>query len=326
MSKSYKLIIILFLFIFSCSKDAIIENLNDDNTYYRDGEVEIVFENDATHGINIIFMGDGYVKNELKKDQGRYREHALENIEFLFQHEPFKFYKNHFNAYIIYAESEITPHGNTFIVDTPFDSHLTTITPYSNALHPIIQDLQSVNDYVFKVKNRNRTDKDLILMSVNNVNGGTAGRYSNLAVFGNGERGTMLHEVGHAFGGLGDEYYFLNVTGTPHTDYPNMDNTDNLEIIKWKHFIGHSGYENVGAFEGGAYHQFNTWRPEEGSIMRGNTGLFNAPSRESIVKRILQIRGLTYNFEDFLINDNPSQNRKPINLNKDIKLNNCLVE
>ena len=46
----------------------------------------------------------------------------------------------------------------------------------------------------------------------------------------------------------------------------------------------------------------DVWRPESSSIMLqiGNKEFFNAPSREAIVKRIMELRNLEYNFDDFL--------------------------
>ncbi len=44
-----------------------------------------------------------------------------------------------------------------------------------------------------------------------------------------------------------------------------------------------------------------------------NNTEFNAPSREAIVKKIMQIRRILYNFEDFLERDTPFRNRNETN-------------
>ena len=91
--------------------------------------------------------------------------------------------------------------------------------------------------------------------------------------------------------------------------------------MKWKHFIDLDDYEEVGAFEGGGYVQEGIWRPEEFSVMRSTSFLyFNAPSRESIVKRILELRGISYNFEDFLEIDRANMDRTSFNRHKDFDL------
>ena len=54
------------------------------------------------------------------------------------------------------------------------------------------------------------------------------------------------------------------------------------------HFLSDIRYTNegLGVFEGGATYGKGVWRPTENSIMRYNTGVYNAPSREAIYKRI----------------------------------------
>lgn len=311
---------------FSCSKDSDLNNNASSDNYYKDKDVEIIFENDREHGINVIFMGDGYLKADLKKNNGKYNHDAIKSIEFLFNSHPFFEYKNHFNAYIIYAESSIVSSGNSFTVNYPFGS--TTATFFGQNL-PIITNNSAVNDYVFKIKGRSITNKDLILMSVNGQTGGTAGFGNNLAVFGSvGSTTTttsvfsvMLHEVGHAFASLGDEYIVPNQNSTYIPEgQANLDNTNNVNLIKWNHFIGLQGYSSVGAFEGGGYLEFGMWRPEISSIMQGNIGsYFNAPSREAIVKRILNLRELEYNFNSFLTKDIGNQSNKISNKAKNDK-------
>ena len=119
----------------------------------------------------------------------------------------------------------------------------------------------------------------------------------------------MLHELGHTFARLGDEYdeYPTGEERAIQTEgKPNLDSISDLTKIKWKHFIGLEDYQSVRAFEGGQYNSKGVWRPEESSIMRetwGNYPYFNAPSREAIVKRILELNGLPYSFEEFILKD-----------------------
>jgi hypothetical protein len=303
---------------FSCSKDSDIINTPTSDKYYKDKEVEIIFENDRENGINVIFMGDAYLKADLIKNNGKYNHDAIKSIEFFFNSHPFFEYKNYFNAYIIYAESSILNTGNGFTANYPFGS----TTAISFFPHPIITNYSALNDYVFKIKGRSITNKDLILMSVNGQTGGSAYLGGNIAVFGafgsitttafpTTVFSTMLHEVGHAFASLGDEYIVPNQNSTYVPEgKANLDNTNNVNLIKWNHFFGLQGYSSVGAFEGGGYLEFGMWRPEENSIMRGSGSYFNAPSREAIVKRIMSLREIEYNFNSFLIKDFGNQSNK----------------
>lgn len=316
--KKIKILLFLSLLIgitFSCSTDSELNN-NDFANYYKDKEVEIIFENDRENGINIIFMGDAYLRSDLKKVNGKYNTAAIKSIEFLFNSHPFFEYKNHFNAYVVYAESSIKNTGNSFIVSYPFGS-TNTGGIFNN---PVITDYNAVNDYVYQVKGRPMNNKDLILMSINNQDGGSAYLGGNVAVFGTTGSttipttvfATMLHEVGHAFASLGDEYNVPRVSQTSFTsEMANLDTTDNLSLVKWSHFIGLNGYSSVGAFEGGGLQEFGIWRPESSSIMMGNVGsYFNAPSREAIVKQIMNVRGIAYDFNSFLALDTGKQSHR----------------
>lgn len=311
--KVFKLVALLLIgTYFSCSEeDAIpVPNKFDSEDYYQDKEVEIVFENDRERGINIVFMGDGYFHAELEKSNSKYRKDALKSIQYVFNSHPFIKYKEHFNAYIVYAKSYIKKNKQGIVSHYPFGSAPKEI-PGRNVAVPVIEKHEAIDDYYYKIKGRNRSGNDLIIMATNSFIVGTGTGGANLAVFGTRAKSssdqtkmllTMLHEVGHAFASLGDEYIepglYLNAT----KGIANLDSTSDLNLIKWKHFIELEKYPQVGVFEGGGYREFGTWRPEFTSIMSSIGGFtqFNTPSREAIVKKIMSLRGLTYNFDAFL--------------------------
>ena len=299
---------IVTVVIIGCSKD---DNsqfepiLAIDAEFYSDGEVEMLSDNAGPDGITMVFIGDGYIKEDLGRVYGSYRIDAERYFDALFATEPFASYQEHFNAAIVYAESKTRTipteysdldstalgvytyegwTGNSF-----FSSDLNRLTYYKNKLP---------SGYSFHSN---------ILIVVNQNGGGNACSACDISYAGSNSVGTMIHEIGHSFGGLADEYE-LNIDApfSP-TDRPNLDTTDDLSKIKWKHFIGLDRYTNVNAYEGGGYVSDGVWRPQIVSIMRGGSGpfaeQFNAPSREAIVKRILNIRGIQYDFDSFLEKD-----------------------
>jgi hypothetical protein len=288
-------------------------------------DVEILFENDKENGINVIFMGDAYLKADLNRENGIYRRQAVENINTLFSTHPFSEYKEHFNAYIVYVESE----ENVIDFDAPSSTAFgsTSGSCVLGIRCLVITHQFQVDFYMRAVKQRNQTPRDLILMSVNNAHGGSAGIGSGIAVFGSGNANVMVHEVGHAFSRLADEYELGGTNPLPNTNWSaNLDQIGILGKVKWKHFIDLDDYEEVGAFEGGGYVQEGIWRPEEFSVMRSTSFLrFNAPSRESIVKRILELRGIPYSFEDFLEIDRANMDRISLHKDFDLQPNLCGV-
>lgn len=122
----------------------------------------------------------------------------------------------------------------------------------------------------------------------------------------------MHHELcGHGFGKLADEYTefegpypYPEVIPQLHAlnESMNVDVTNNPETIAWSYFLTDTRYEkeHIGIFEGAIYHPIGIWRATENSIMRYNEGRFNAPSRLSIYRRIKELSGETYSFEEFL--------------------------
>lgn len=326
--KQYPLVTaLLFFSIFSCVEEEPNTIEEPTGNYFQDKAVEVVFENDRDNGINVFFMGDAYLREDLDKTDSKYQYDGLKSIEVLFESEPFKTYKEHFNAYIVYAESTIEPAGNTFDVYYPFGSYNTDRLNISN--------YEAVSDYVTEVTGSPRSAKDLVLMGVNYGSGGSAFLGGNVGVFSTSNSRdlntnvfqTMVHEVGHAFSGLGDEYVNPNRPNNGcFSDFmDNIDITNDLSKIKWNHFIDLEGYSEVNAFEGGCGSvATGVWRPEEYSIMGGNIGsYFNAPSRESIVKKIIELRGMDYDFETFLEldqSDLPNGLRTSLNLGSKIQI------
>ena len=83
------------------------EQLDPNAHYYSDGEVitYVKNQNDDTKAINVIIMGDGYIKSDLKEG-GTYQTEANRLIEGFFSMAPFKEYRENFNVYIINCESK----------------------------------------------------------------------------------------------------------------------------------------------------------------------------------------------------------------------------
>ena len=123
------------------------------------------------------------------------------------------------------------------------------------------------------------------------------------------------HEIGHGFG-LGDEYVESRYEISPDSlqayasRWYNIDITNDPSKVKWSHFIGRQGYENVGIFEGAHYGK-NIYRPTENSLMRDQYmsnpfRTFNAPSREGIVRELFKVVGETFTLDKFFEKDVPN--------------------
>jgi IgA peptidase M64/Big-like domain-containing protein len=90
----------------------------------------------------------------------------------------------------------------------------------------------------------------------------------------------MLHEMGHVFAGLGDEYVDKNVTDAfvfPYREgqFPNVTTETDPARIPWRHWFADPahipvamGESGVGRFEGAFYAPHGYYRPKQDSNMR----------------------------------------------------------
>lgn len=129
---------------------------------------------------------------------------------------------------------------------------------------------------------------DQVIVLVNSDKYGGGGIYNHFSVVtaGHPSSGTVLiHELGHAFGGLGDEYFgtevsyndFINLKVEPWQ--PNLTTLVDFDR-KWKHLLAadtpiptpvRPGYKNTtGVFEGGGYVRKGIYRPAINCRMRTN--------------------------------------------------------
>ncbi len=273
----------------------------DQAAYHEDGEVQVLFENDP-EGVNVVFLGDGFTRSGLEV-AGDYQRSGTDIINYLFSVPPFSTYREYFNAYIVYAES-----AEALTTDKTLKRNTTFGTTWDSTVDRVLlANPSACIDYARRAVGGN-PDKAHIMILLADVDlyGGSA--LNKIATSARRvKEEVIVHEIGHAFANLADEYVDAGVTYDPRWFLrysANVDDHSDLDSIKWSHLIGREGYEAVGAYEGGSYVSEGIWRPEEFSMMSDVTiGHFNAPSREAIVRRILQIKGIPYELEDFLAND-----------------------
>ncbi|NCB98166.1 MAG: hypothetical protein EOM36_07395, partial [Bacteroidia bacterium] len=294
--------------------------VRESGVQYDDGDYITIQRATVGAGVNIVIMGDGFDFDEVSS--GKYETKIREAFYHFFNIEPYKTYQQYFNVYMVYAyspESGIsdietsvnTTFGTKYTKAKPSTSMTTSTTmAFTYAAYAPIPDIK----------------KTLVIMVANSTRyGGTCSMYSDgkavaMCPTSNSSypydfRGLVQHEAGgHGFGKLADEY--ANYSETIPADniatlrqwqsygqYMNVDVTNDLTAILWKHFIGINKYSNVGAYEGGHLYTKGVWRSENTSVMINNIKYYNGPSREQIVKRIKTYAGMAYTFEDFMAND-----------------------
>jgi len=277
-------------------------------------------------GVDIIFMGDGFTRKDMEKEEGKYEKTMRQAMEYFFSVEPYIAFREYFNVYMVVAESlEEGVKNESGDVDNKFSSVYQGGT-FINCNYSLCREYVEL---VTQFKGEATTvygDLTAILVLNSTKYAGTCLRWADgftlsLCPMSTSAspydfRGIINHEAGgHGFALLADEYVetgnakltipqleidLARATQTNGDTYLNVDFTNDLSQILWKDFIGNPKYSMVGAYEGAYYYGYGAWRPEEGSCMINNIPYYNAPSRWAAVKRIMVINNITFSLMDFV--------------------------
>lgn len=328
-------------YVWYVPEDALPDNVDgrDPNLYYssdfsKDRTVLVKQAAIEGNGIDIVFMGDGF-SDRLIAD-GTYDD-AMDNvIDAVFSEEPFKSFKELFNIYVVYAvsENEVIGENTSFMSYDNRSSWAGAIGAYDTSkiwayanlasekgdfreLIPVVILNSTTSDGAVWTTTTHAGVNDYLLDPVwDDYHGGESIAYIS-GPFTSDISYTAIHEMGHAFGKLADEYVAgygaidENVINTwaplcIYGMYKNIDFTGDSNSVKWNHFLNDGRYsgEGLGCYEGAAQYDYGVWRPTDNSIMRNDAnGHFNAPSREAIYYRINKLaygKNWEYSYEDFV--------------------------
>ena len=108
-------------------------------------------------------------------------------------------------------------------------------------------------------------DPDIKIVMVN----GTGGVASGDIAATEPDAGTLVHEVGHSFARLADEYWYSGNDYEGSYSYRTTNVSDEPLGLPWSHWLGYDDpYTGVvSAFEGAGYHETGLFRPSENSMM-----------------------------------------------------------
>lgn len=288
---------------------------------YTDGQVIEKLLSTRDKSINIIILGDGFIKEDLQHG-GAFDSMVNRTVSALFSCEPMASYKDYFNVYAVAAESA---ERGTGVVS----ARNTALQTYFMNEFGVTMNLNENAAYTYMEKT-GITDKlsTILIVLVNTTKTGGVtitwndGRCISLctdAIDSGQLEGLVRHEViGHSIGKLDEEYMYMSGYVTDEFIQSlrekhsrgfslNIDTTIDRDEIAWKHFFNVDGYEKVGCywFEGGCvFSGGGVCKSEDApSCMANNSAYFDAPSREQIVKHIKGLVGEEYDFEQFIAED-----------------------
>ena len=302
-------------------------------TYYTNGQKVVLNQASAAgcpNYFNIVILGDGYQKKDLAVG-GKFERSARSAMDSFFSIEPYKSFKDRFNVYMVAYESadEGTDVKSSGIEkDTYFGSYcqgggntaayVADTAPVINAVKAAAgsSDAQYYRSIAILLINTDENSGSTGYPYRNTtsgfVNGYSSFAIAVLAANSTGTNGLIKHEAGgHAFGRLADEYYTNGNTASS----ANKTDLSNWHAKGWYWNVNPSNSGNYYKFANSAYsssevsfiegawgYQYGIYRPTQGGMMQGSTGVFNAPSRHAIYHRIItESQGASaYSWANFL--------------------------
>jgi hypothetical protein len=230
--------------------------------------------------IHIAYVAEGYTEDQMEQ----YLEDCRVATESLFQHEPFKLLRDRFHIIALCSpshETDVSQPGKNIWLNTALGSHFDTfyIERYLTTLH-----LKQLHDWLAC------TPYEHIIVLANTAHYGGGGIYNsyNLSYTrGDKFRPVVVHEFGHSFGGLGDEYPYGDEDPMYFADTepwePNLTTTTK-KPAKWQNLIDEG---KAGLVEGGGYLSQGVWRGQEDCRMRTNEHPEFCPVCQQALKRLI---------------------------------------
>lgn len=248
--------------------------------------------------IDVAFVAEGYTESEM---ENFYKDCNIA-INAIVSHEPFKSMQDRFNFIAVACPSEesgiTSPHDGKW-VNTALKSHYDTF--YTERYLTTL-----------KVKNLNNMLAGIpyehIFILANTTTYGGGGIYNSYTISSvHNERSlpVIVHEFGHSFGGLADEYFYDDMfeewyPADTEPWEPNITTLFNFDL-KWKDMLsekvlkgipnkadGKDIYTKLGVYEGAGYQSKGAYRPVQACRMRNNEAPGFCPVCQRAIKRMIE--------------------------------------
>jgi len=256
---------------------------------------EVLVSGEASKKVDIAILPEGYTQSEM----GVFIKDCKDFADHLFSFDPYIDNKDRFNIYGVLAPSPES--GSDIPADSIWQKTLlnTTYYTFDSERYCMTTDNKSVRDMAANAP----YDQIYILVNHEKYGGGAIYNYYSVSVNSNRQAAKIfIHELGHGFAGLGDEYYNDEVS---YNDFypldvepwePNLTTLVNFES-KWKHLLKKKipiptpaedkYFGKLGVYEGGGYAAKGVYRPSYDCLMKTfRDNEFCEVCRESIQKMI----------------------------------------
>ncbi|PID93570.1 MAG: peptidase M64 [Bacteroidetes bacterium] len=250
---------------------------------------------DPSKAVDIVILPDGYTKEEMEK----FEKDCHRFKEALFSFEPYASCKKAFNIHAIMApslESGTDIPADSIYVNTLLGSSFYT---FDSERYNMVMDHYTVRDLAANAP----YDQIYILVNTTKYGGGAIYNFYSVSASSHpASQKVFIHEFGHAFAGLADEYYDSE---TSYNDFytegiepwePNITTLTNFEK-KWKHQVKAGTpiptpptkeyLHTVGAFEGAGYVEKGIYRPMQDCMMNTFKGDLFCPVCVEAIHRVI---------------------------------------
>jgi hypothetical protein len=250
---------------------------------------------DSKEKIDVAFVAEGYLPEEMNI----FEQDCKASVSALKAHEPFKTMADRFNFIAVMAPSRqqdvSIPHNNVW-KNTALNSNFDTF--YSNRYLTTLH-LKKLHDVLAGLPYEH------IIILANTANYGGGGIYNSYlmsAAHNSKCLPVVVHEFGHSFAGLADEYYYDDEyeSAYPSDTEPWEPNITTLVDFKskWADMLdnqakiptkptGKNVYTQIGVYEGGGYQSKGVYRPTQECRMKINEAPVFCPVCERAIKRMI---------------------------------------
>ena len=264
------------------------------NTIYAEPVTLIVDNGPSDNRVDIVFVGDGYTATE----QAKFVTDVENAVAYYFGFEPYKDYASYFNARsiaLVSNESGADHPENNIERDTALNATYNCAGILRLICVDVAETLNVINRSV------DATQQDIIVVMVNDPQyGGSGGRVA-VASTNSAANDLVIHEVGHSFGLLADEYDYGNCNNGFEPSELNVTSVTDRNSIKWNAGggppLGWIEFSTPvptsdtvpgqpGLYEGARYCADGIYRPTYNSAMRNLGRPFDAINEELLVRRM----------------------------------------
>ncbi len=233
-------------------------------------------------GVHLVVLGDGYREDQ----QGKFRQHVDEFIEKLENDDGIA---PHFGAWNVHMVESISVDSG---IDDDFAFDFRDTAYGAGYFCASIQRLICADSLkVIETAFSEYPDFHQIILIVNDTRyGGSGGQFS---VASSAYPEVSLHELGHSFAGLADEYVdetIPKLSPSSYTEgrYANISKFDDPLVVPWAHWLALEDNTEVGIFEGAFYQATDFYRATADSRMRSYNRPFGPVNSEQWALRVYE--------------------------------------